>query len=70
MEAKFKKRKKKVRKVKRSETVKADDLLPLEDDANRWVLSGAVRLKLWPQPHSYMFRQNSWQKANLDDMLT
>ena len=35
MDAKFKKRKSKVRKVKRSETVKADDLLPLEDDDNR-----------------------------------
>jgi len=32
MAAKFKKRKKKVRKVKKSEMVKADDLLPLDDE--------------------------------------
>ena len=36
MDAKFKKRKRKVRKVKKPETVKADDLLPLEEDQNKY----------------------------------
>ncbi|XP_067943519.1 U4/U6.U5 tri-snRNP-associated protein 1-like [Watersipora subatra] len=35
MDAKFKKRKKKLRKVKKPETVKADDLLPLDEEDNK-----------------------------------